>query len=166
MSENVVADGKVVILNYTLKNTEGDLLDESTKDDPFPYLHGADNIVPGLERALTGKAVGASVEVKVEPKDGYGEREGGPQPVPRSAFPPGVPVEEGMQFFAADGEGREMPIWIVGVQGDQVFVDGNHPLAGEVLHFSVEILGIRDATSEEKSHGHPHGVDGQAAHHH
>lgn len=165
MSESV-ADGKVVILNYTLKSASGEILDESTKEDPFPYLHGADNIVPGLERALTGQTVGASLEVKVEPKDGYGEREGAPQPVPRAAFPADAPVQEGMQFFAADGEGNEMPIWIVGVEGDQVLVDGNHPLAGEVLHFSVEILALRDATSEEMAHGHPHGVDGHAGHHH
>ncbi|NLY94446.1 MAG: peptidylprolyl isomerase [Myxococcales bacterium] len=163
---NVVADGKVVILNYTLKNAQGLVLDESTHDDPFPYLHGADNIVPGLERALTGRSVGEKLEVKVEPKDGYGEREGVPQAVPRSAFPPDAPVMEGMQFFASDGQGNHMPIWVVGVQGDEVLVDGNHPLAGEVLHFSVEILGVRDATREEMAHGHPHGVTGHEGHDH
>ena len=166
MSENVVTDGKVVILNYTLRNTAGEVLDASTKEEPFPYLHGAENIVPGLEQALTGKEVGASLEVEAQPKEGYGEREGDPQPVPRSAFPPDAPIQEGMQFLASDGQGNHMPIWIVGTQGDQVLVDGNHPLAGEVLHFSVEIVGIRDATGEEKEHGHPHGLDGQAAHHH
>lgn len=166
MSAILATDGKVVVLRYTLKNDEGDILDEATKDDPFPYLHGAENIVPGLEKALEGKGVGDSLEVVVSPEEGYGEREGEPQTVPRAAFPKDMPVEEGMQFFAADEEGHEMPIWIIGVEGDQVIVDGNHPLAGETLHFSVEILGIREATRDEKAHGHPHGVDGHAGHHH
>ncbi|MGM0576511.1 MAG: FKBP-type peptidyl-prolyl cis-trans isomerase [Myxococcota bacterium] len=164
-SASEVATEKVVVFNYTLKNEGGEVLDTSEGRDPLPYLHGAGNIVPGLERQMEGKAPGDSFEAVVPPSEGYGERqEPGPQAVPRSAFPEDVEVQAGMQFAAQDAEGEMVPIWVLGVQDDQVIVDNNHPLAGETLHFAIEIVDVRDATDDEKEHGHPHGADGTDEH--
>jgi FKBP-type peptidyl-prolyl cis-trans isomerase SlyD len=168
MSEELlIADGLVVVLKYTLKSDSGEVLDSSPADDPMAYLHGADNIVPGLERALAGKAVGYSGKVSVKPEDGYGEREEIPlQKVPRTAFPPDLEIAAGMQFFVEGPEDTHEPIWIAKVEGNHVFIDQQHPLAGQTLNFEVEVLAVRKATADELSHGHPHGPDGHAHHHH
>jgi FKBP-type peptidyl-prolyl cis-trans isomerase SlyD len=158
-----IADGHVVQIHYTLKDDTGVVLDSSEGDEPLAYLHGADNIVPGLEAKLTGRGVGDRVSVKVAPADGYGERAGEPQPVPRDAFPDDLELEEGMQFVAEDDDGELVPIWIAGVEGDVVVVDRNHPLAGVTLNFDVQVVDVRDASPEELEHGHPHGAGG---HHH
>jgi len=161
-----VAAGKVAIIHYTLKNDAGETIDSSAGHDPMPYLHGGGNIVAGLEEALGGKSIGDKVDVVVPPEKGYGPRQDTPpQPVPRDAFPPDVELQVGMQFMVEAGEGYA-PVWIVGVKEDSVLLDGNHPLAGATLHFSVEVVGLRDATDDEKAHGHPHGLDGTAGHHH
>jgi len=167
MSENlIIADGLVVVLNYTLRSDEGEVIDSSTADDPMAYLHGADNIVPGLEQALTGKTVGFSGHVKVDPEDGYGERDDlPPQPVPRSAFPANMTLAAGMQFMTEGPNGEHVPVWIARVEGDQVFVDPQHPLAGKTLNFDVEVLAVRPASADEMNHGHPHGPDGHGHHH-
>jgi FKBP-type peptidyl-prolyl cis-trans isomerase SlyD len=162
-----IADGLVVVLNYTLRSNAGKVLESSTKEEPLAYLHGADNIVPGLERALTGKTVGYNGKVVVEPGEGYGEREDiAPQPVPRAAFPKHVELFVGMQLMAEGPNHEHAPIWIAGIEGDEVLVDSQHPLAGETLNFEVEVLAVRKATEEEQHHGHPHGPDGHAGHHH
>jgi FKBP-type peptidyl-prolyl cis-trans isomerase SlyD len=151
-----IAEKKIVSIHYTLKNDAGDTLDTSAEAEPLAYLHGAGNIVPGLERALDGKAVGDKVSAVVAPVDGYGERAGpGPQPVPKAAFE-GADVQPGMAVVAEDQEGNQMPLWIVAVEDDRVMVDNNHPLAGETLHFDVEVMEIRDATEQELAHGHVH----------
>ena len=167
MSDNLpIADGLVVVLNYTLRAEDGEVIDSSTADDPMAYLHGADNIVPGLEQALTGKTVGFTGKVVVEPEDGYGEREDVPtQAVPRSAFPSNAELFVGMQFMAEGPDNEQAPIWIVGIEGDKVLVDSQHPLAGKVLNFEVEVLAVRKATEDELRHGHPHGPDGHGHHH-
>jgi FKBP-type peptidyl-prolyl cis-trans isomerase SlyD len=168
MSEELlIADGHVAVLKYTLKSDEDVVLDSSTADDPLAYLHGADNIVPGLERALAGKTVGFVGKVSVKPEDGYGEREDVPlQKVPRAAFPADAEIEAGMQFFVEGPNDEHAPIWIAKVEGDHVFIDQQHPLAGKTLHFDVEVLAVRKATPNELSHGHPHGADGHDHHHH
>ncbi|MCA9679795.1 MAG: peptidylprolyl isomerase [Kofleriaceae bacterium] len=161
------ADGTVVSIHYTLRDDDGDVVDSSVGNDPLDYLHGASNIVPGLEAAMTGKQVGDKFKVTVTPADGYGEVEGpGPRPVPRSAFPDDLEIEAGMQFFVRGPDGEPFPVWVADLQGDDVLVDSNHPLAGETLHFEVEVMSIRAATSEEIEHGHPHGPDGHGGHHH
>ena len=162
-----IEDGKVVLINYTLRHTDadGEILDSSDGGEPLAYLHGAQNIVPGLEAALTGLAKGAEKQVTVTPEEGYGERdEHAIQQVPRGAFPAGAPVEVGMQFVAETPDGQPIPVTIAAVDGDTVTVDANHPLAGTTLHFSISIVDVRDATAEEKLHGHAHGPGG--AHHH
>jgi FKBP-type peptidyl-prolyl cis-trans isomerase SlyD len=167
MSEQVIADGQVVIMQYTLKADDGELLDASTPEEPMAYLHGAENIVPGLEQALTGKSVGYKGKVTVAPADGYGEREDEePDVIPRKAFPPDMEIEPGMTFMAEGPDNEHAPIWIVGVEGDKVLVDSQHPLAGKTLHFEVEIIGIRAASKDELAHGHPHGADGHSGHGH
>lgn len=161
-----IVDGHVVLFHYTLTDDDGTVLDTSReRDQPLPYLHGSGNIVPGLEAQMTGKAIGDSFKAQVAPADGYGEHNGiAPQPVPRSEFPPEVPMQAGVQLMAQAPDGQAMPIWIHSVNDEMVFIDTNHPLAGKTLHFDVEITGIRDATADEKAHGHPHGPDGTQGH--
>jgi FKBP-type peptidyl-prolyl cis-trans isomerase SlyD len=162
-----IAEGSVVALQYTLKNAVGETLDSSSGGEPLLYLHGHDNIVPGLERKLTGKKVGDKMVVVVQPADGYGERDArGEQKVPRNAFPDDVTLEVGMQLALRDPSGEIVPLWIAKIEDELVHVDLNHPLAGEVLHFDVEVMSIREATKEELEHGHPHGADGGEHHHH
>lgn len=162
MSETV-ENNKVVIFHYTLKDSEGIEIDASG-DEPMAYLHGAQNIVPGLEREMAGKRVGDSFDVVVEPADGYGESSGAPdQAVERDAFPDGV--QEGMPFMLQGDDDSIVPIWVTEVTSDLVKFTTDHPLAGEQLHFSIQITGIRAATESELDHGHPHGPDGHDHHH-
>ena len=160
-SSEVVRDGKVVIFNYTLRNEEGEVLDASEPGDPMAYLHGAENIVPGLEEKMGGRVVGDRFEAIVPPELGYGLREEpGLRALPRAAFPDEVDLVAGMELALEDDEGDIVPIWIADVREDAVIVDINHPLADQTLHFAIEIVAIRDASESEIEHGHPHGVDG------
>jgi FKBP-type peptidyl-prolyl cis-trans isomerase SlyD len=161
---STIADGKVVSFHYTLTTDAGDTIDSSRERGPLPYLHGGGNIVPGLEKQLEGLAAGAKIKATVSPAEGYGERGGPPpQPVPRAAFPEGMPVEKGMPVQAQSPDGQTMTLFIDRIEDDTIYVDHNHPLAGETLHFDVEIVEIRDASEQEIAHGHPHGPGG---HHH
>jgi FKBP-type peptidyl-prolyl cis-trans isomerase SlyD len=166
LSTLTVSEGKVIELAYTLKNASGDVLDEANSADPFAYLHGAAQIVSGLEDALVGLKVGDKKQVVVAPAEGYGELDPGLRmKVKRSQFPAGVKLESGMQFEANSPDGQGGVVFtVVGLVGDEVEIDGNHPLAGVTLHFDVEVLKVREATQEELAHGHAHGGDGH--HHH
>jgi FKBP-type peptidyl-prolyl cis-trans isomerase SlyD len=160
-----IADDKVVLIHYTLKDDAGAVLDSSDGGEPLAYIHGQGNIIPGLEKALEGRSAGDKLDVKVEPAEGYGVRdEKLIQQVPRRAFG-GVPnVKPGMQFQAQTSGGHARTVTVTRIVGDMVTVDGNHPLAGENLNFAVEVTEVRDATEEELSHGHVHGPGGH--HHH
>lgn len=159
-----IQNGSVVNLAYTLKNSEGDVLDQATGTDPFTYLHGAQQIVPGLESALSGLKSGDKKSVKIAPADGYGEVDPSLKlTVNRTQFPAGMDIKPGMQFETQTQDGHGILFTVEGVNGEKVSIDGNHPLAGQTLHFDVEVLGVRDATAEEKAHGHVHGPGG---HHH
>lgn len=143
-------------MDYALKDDEGTLIDQSQPGNPLTYLHGHKNIIPGLEAALEGKAVGEIVEVRVDPENGYGE----PNPaleqvVPRDRFQGIEALEVGMQFQANTEQGP-ISVRVVKIEDDDVTVDGNHPLAGKHLNFNVTIQDIREATEEEISHGHIH----------
>ena len=165
MSDTVQND-KVVVFHYTLTNNAGETIDASG-DHPLPYLHGHDNIVPGLERQIDGKSVGDTFVAIVPPEEGYGERmDVEPQKVPKEAFPEGFPCEEGQMIQAEADDGELLALWIVAVEEDHVLLDPNHPLAGETLNFDIEIVKIRDAKEDELTHGHPHGIDGDEGHHH
>jgi len=151
---------KVAIINYTLTDKDENLLDESL-DGTFAYLHGANNIIPGLEKALDGKQVGDKVNVKIEPEDAYGERSLEKiQRVPKDMFPSGVELKEGMQFQASSADGTPIVVAITAIEADEVIIDGNHPMAGMQLHFQVELVGVRDASEEEIQHQHVHGPGG------
>lgn len=159
-----ISKNSVVTLNYTLKNDQGETIDES-QDGSFLYLHGAGGIIPGLEIQLEGKSVGDSFSAHIKPEDGYGLRDDSMvQVVPRDMFEEGHPVEEGVQFHAQSPEGDMLTVTVTKVDGDEVTVDGNHPLAGIALNFDIKIEGIREASAEEIEHGHAHGPDGH--HHH
>ncbi|MFI5305959.1 MAG: peptidylprolyl isomerase [Polyangiales bacterium] len=165
MSSLTISAGKVVGLHYTLRDKEGALIDRSEGAEPLFYLHGAENLVPGLESALLGRGVGEKLSVTVSPNEGYGERQGpGPQAVPRASFPDDAELEEGMPFTVENEDGEEIDLWITAIEDDQVLVDVNHPLAGVTLCFDVEVVSIRDATVDEQVHGHPHTPGGH--HHH
>ncbi|MFK5913677.1 MAG: peptidylprolyl isomerase [Woeseiaceae bacterium] len=159
-----ISNNSVVTLNYTLKNDQGDILDES-QDGSFLYMHGAGGIIPGLESLLLGKAAGETFSAHVEPADGYGERDDSmEQVVSREMFDEGHPIEKGIQFHAESPEGDMLTVTVTKVDGDNITIDGNHPLAGIALNFDVSIADVREASAEEVEHGHAHGPDGH--HHH
>lgn len=155
-----ISANKVVSIHYTLKNDAGEVLDSSSGREPLAYLQGGGNIVPGLEKALEGKSTGEKVNVSVVPEEGYGPRHDGlMQEVPRDAFQGVEDIKPGMQFHAQGPQGP-LVVTVVEAGDDTVKVDGNHPLAGETLHFDVEVTDVREATEEEKEHGHVHGPEG------
>lgn len=163
MSE-IVSSGKVVGMSYSLRNDAGVILDQASHDEPFLYIQGSSQIVPGLESGLEGLKIGEKKTVTVPPEEGYGPLQPGlKMTVKKDQFPDVKDIQAGMQFQAQSPEGHGMVFTIVEVAGEDVTIDGNHPLAGQTLTFAVEILSIRDATEEEQSHGHVHGEGG---HHH
>ncbi len=157
-----IADNKVVLLDYTLKNVAGEVLDSSDGSEPLSYIHGTGSIVEGLENALTGKQTGDKLDVHVEAAEAYGEYdESLVQPVERSEFGD-HPVDVGSQFHADTAIGPRI-VTVTAIDGDQIIIDANHSLAGEDLVFHVEVMGVRDATKEELDHeqldasnGHEH----------
>ncbi len=163
MSSETITAGKVVTIHYTLTLDDGQTVDTSKGGDPLAYLHGAENIVPGLEKQLDGKPVGSSFDAVVTPEDGYGERiPDAVQQVNKSAFPDDAELAIDMQFQAQDEAGNTVMGTITAMEGETVTVDFNHPLAGKTLNFAIEVKGIRDASDEEQQHGHPHGPGGHA----
>ena len=152
----------VVTLHYTLTDDQGTVIDKSN-DGSFAYLHGASNIIPGLENALEGKAVDDEFDVTVSPEEGYGLRdEARLEAVPREMFPADTDIEPGMQFHAQGPEGQMIVVTVNKVEDDTITIDGNHPLAGVTLNFAVKVIDIRDASAEEIEHGHVHGPEGHA----
>jgi len=158
-----IKQDSVVTFNYTLKDDAGEVIDSSDGAEPLIYLHGHGNLVPGLERELTGKSAGDKLEVRLAPADGYGEYDQGlVQRIPRRQLRGIDKVHVGMKLHAQTAEGpRE--VTVTQVLGDTVTIDANHPLAGKNLHFDIDITEVRDATGEELAHGHVHGPHG---HHH
>ena len=154
-----IAPRCVALFHYTLTNDAGEVLDSSEGREPLAYLHGSGNIVKGLEKAMEGRSVGDKFNVDVAPEDGYGPRiESLVQQVPKSAFPQ-VDLQPGMRFQAESNMGP-VTVVITEIADENVTVDGNHPLAGENLHFAVEVTEVREASTEEVLHGHVHGAGG------
>lgn len=161
----VIAAGKVVGIEFTLKDAEGELLDRSEPGEPMLYLHGAEQIVPGLERSLEGRKKGEHFQVVVTPEDGYGELSGEEaQSIPRTSFPPEAELEVDQPIMAQTPDGDTVVLFVVEVEPEQVWVSLDHPLAGETLHYDVTVVSMRDATPEEQEHGHPHGAHGTEGH--
>ena len=150
----------VVAIDYTLTDNDGVVIDTSTGREPLKYLHGTGALIPGLEKELEGKIVGDKLDVAIKPEDGYGMRnEQMLQTVPREHFGHVPDLQVGMQFQANSKHGPIM-VTIVKVDEKEVMVDGNHPLAGVILNFKVEVKEVREATADELSHGHVHGEGG------
>lgn len=151
-----VGKDAVVTIAYTLKNDDGEVLDTSENHGDLSYLHGHENIVPGLESALDGKSVGDQIDTTVNPAEGYGERRDDLVfSIPRERLPEGE-LELGMQFRAQSQDGQEIVVNLIDIGENEVTLDGNHPLAGQDLHFDVTVQNVREATEEEISHGHVH----------
>ena len=158
-----IANNSVVSFHYTLTNAEGETLDQS-QGEPLAYLHGAGNIIAGLEKALEGKQAGDELSVAIEPEDGYGEYSAElVATLSRDMFEGVDKLEVGMQFHASGPDGSMQVVTVRDLDGDDVTVDGNHPLAGQRLNFQVKVVTVRDAAAEELAHGHIHGEGG---HHH
>lgn len=152
-----VAKDVVVSIEYTLK-VDGEVVDYSDRDEPLEYIQGHDQIIPGLESALAGMAVGESKEVNVPAADAYGEMDSEAMvQVDRSDFPEEVPMEIGTQVQVRNMDGHVLDARIATIEGEQVTLDFNHPLAGKDLLFNVTIVALRNATEEEIEHGHVHG---------
>jgi FKBP-type peptidyl-prolyl cis-trans isomerase SlyD len=157
-----IGKNKVVSIHYTLRDNSGNILDSSQGGTPLHYIQGIGNLIPGMEEGLEGKAKGDKLEIIVGPEKGYGVRSDELiQKVPRSAFGQ-QEVKKGMQFQAQTKNGTQI-VTITEIGLEDITVDGNHPLAGVDLNFSVEVMEVRDASEEELSHGHVHGPGG---HHH
>lgn len=155
--ELTVSDGLAVGLEYTLRLDDGETIDSSAGREPLGFLQGEGQIIPGLEQALYGMAVGEEKSVVVQPEDGYGHRDSTAfQQIPRDSFPSDVNPEPGMALELVDDSGQSMLAFVSEVGPDNVLIDMNHPLAGETLHFDVRIATLRAATSEELAHGHVH----------
>jgi FKBP-type peptidyl-prolyl cis-trans isomerase SlyD len=153
-----ITNQKVVTMDFKVSDTNGQVLDSSEGSEPLVYLHGAQNIIPGLENALEGKQVGDFVKVEVAAADAYGEyHDQMVQQVPMAAFEGVDKVEPGMAFHAESPDGHPIQIIVTGVEGDMVTVDGNHPLAGKDLVFEVTVKDVREASADELEHGHVHG---------
>jgi FKBP-type peptidyl-prolyl cis-trans isomerase SlyD len=158
-----IAADTVVLIHYTLKDANGAVLDSSAGGEPLAYIQGHGNLVPGLERALEGKQGGNTLAITVSPADGYGNRdEALVQRVPKRSLQGSGEIRKGMQFQARTEDGMRL-FTVTGIAGDMVMLDGNHPLADQTLHFDVEVVSVREATTEELEHGHVHGAGG---HHH
>ena len=156
-----ISQHKVVEFHYTVSDAAtNEVIDSSKDSEPLTYLHGARNIIPGLEQALEGKSVGDEFEVTIDAPDAYGEySDDRVQVVPISAFEGVEKIEPGV-MVAAQTEQGAIEMIITEVNGDQVTVDANHPLAGKSLTFKVSVELIRDASPEEIDHGHVHGPGG------
>lgn len=162
-----IQNHSAVSMNYVLTLDSGDLADKSDEGEPLEFIFGEGQIVPGLEKALDGAEVGAKISCVIEPEEAYGESN--PtlvRAIPRDQFPEDVKLEEGMVFMA-EGAGHPVMFLVQGVTDEEVQADFNHPLAGQRLHFEVEIVGVRDATEEEIAAlsqggccGHDHSHDG------
>lgn len=158
-----ITDNCVASFHYTLTDTTGKVLDSSDGQEPLSYLHGAGNIIPGLEQALLGKSIGDKLTVSVKAAEAYGERDDSMvQELSTDMFSGVDKIEIGMEFHAETEHGLQV-VTVTNVADDIVTIDGNHPLAGIDLNFAVEVTEIRAASDDEISHGHAHGAGG---HHH
>jgi FKBP-type peptidyl-prolyl cis-trans isomerase SlyD len=155
-----ITQDQVVSIHYTLRDEAGEIIDSSPVGEPLAYLHGHGNLVPGLERELTGRSVGDKLNVTLSPADGYGEYDAKlVQQVPRRALKGVGNLRLGMRLSASSGRSVRT-VTVTRIAADLVTLDGNHPLAGKELHFEVEVADVRAATGAELSHGHVHGPHG------
>ena len=149
-----VSDGRIVCLDYTLRLESDEVVDSSEDHEPIEFVQGQRQIVPGLEQQLYGMEAGEKKSVVVEPAQGYGERNPeANQVVPRDAFQEGFEIEPGMPIQVSDGSGRTATAFVSEVNDDSVKLDFNHPLAGETLHFDVEVVDVREGSAANLASG-------------
>ncbi len=159
-----IKDNQVVTINFILTDEEGTVIESTSKENPFAYLSGNEQILPKLEEEIGLMLIGSRKSVTLVPEDAYGVYDDAAlQSVKKTEFPEDTELQEGMRFVANAPDGSQMPFVVKEIKGEDILLDFNHPLAGRTLTFDVELLGLRDATSEELSHGHVHGHGG---HHH
>jgi FKBP-type peptidyl-prolyl cis-trans isomerase SlyD len=150
----------IVSFHYTLTNDEGEKVESSLERDPMTYLHGANNIIPGLEKAIEGRSVGDEFKVVIQPADAYGEKkEANVQRIPSKRIKNARSLKPGQVLNLQTKQGP-VQVTVVKVGRFNIDVDANHPLAGQTLNFDVQITAVRDATEEEIAHGHVHGPEG------
>ena len=155
-----IQNKKVVSFHYTLTDQDGEQMETSRDKEPLTYLHGAQNIIPGLESAIAGRSVGDEFQVTLEPADAYGEKkEANIQRISSKHFKFPKKLKPG-QIVGLKTRNGPVQVTVVKVGRFNVDVDSNHPLAGQVLTFDVEISAVRDASKEEIAHGHAHGPGG------
>ena len=154
----------VVKIEYKLTNDDGQMIDSSKEGEPLAFIQGAGQLIVGLDAALLGKQTGDMFDVRIDPKNAYGERdENKKRTVLRTQLSGIDKIEIGMQLHGQDDKGNQALFTVVAEDKESVTLDENHPLAGQTLHFSIKIVDVREATPEELSHGHVHGPGG---HHH
>ena len=160
-----ISSQKVVTFHYTLTNDDDEVLDSSDGGDPLAYIHGTGNLISGLEQHLEGKEAGDQFAASIAPAQAYGERdEELVQTLSMENFAGIEDLRVGQQLEASGGDDDESRIiTVAAIEGDRVTVDGNHPLAGQTLHFDVDVVSVREAAAAELDHGHVHGPGG---HHH
>lgn len=159
MAVDTIRDGVVVSMAYVL-TVDGEEVSRAGADDPLEYLHGAENVVPGLEAALEGKHAGEKLHVTVPPEDAYGEYdEDDVDEFDLDEIPGAENLEPGMVVEVEDEDGYIYVGTVQEVSEDTVLVDFNPPLAGKTLTFDVEVLSLREANEDELEHGHPHSLD-------
>ena len=158
-----IANKHVVQFNYELKDQNGEVLETSSSEEPVAYLHGSNNIMPGLSAAMEGKVKGDKFSTTLAAKDAYGERkDDAEQRIPVKHLIGGSRWKKGM-VAAVETDNGQRQVTIIKMGKFMVTVDTNHPLAGKVLTFDIEVIDVRPATDEEVAHGHAHGAGG---HHH
>jgi FKBP-type peptidyl-prolyl cis-trans isomerase SlyD len=159
----MIGKNSVVSMHYTLKDDGGEVMDSSEGKEPLVYLHGANNLIPGLENELQGKTAGAKFEATISPEKAYGERNDDLiQVINKSMFEGVEAIEPGMTFVAQGEGGVQRQVRVTDVSGEDVTIDANHPMAGLTLHFTVEVVEVREGTDQEIEHGHVH----QGGHNH
>lgn len=163
-SISTIAKDSVVSFHYSLTDTDGKTLETSRDSEPTVYLHGAGNILPAMESAFEGKAKGDSFALTLTPADAYGERQAdATQRVPAKYLSHEGKIKAGQIVRLHLKDGGEQPVTVIKVGKFSVDIDANHPLAGKTLNFAIEVVDVREASAEEKTHGHAHGPGG---HHH
>lgn len=159
-----IESNKVVTINFTLKDSDGNVLESTENTESFSYISGNNQILPKLEDTVNQMIIGTKKDVVIKAAEGYGEyNEAAVQQIDKKEFPEDIKLEEGMRLIANSPDGKQMPFIINKIEENEVTVDFNHPLVGKNLEFNVELLDVRDATPEEMTHGHVHGPGG---HHH
>ncbi|MDO9278535.1 MAG: peptidylprolyl isomerase [Polaromonas sp.] len=153
-----IEKNSAVTLRFKVTDSLGKVVEESS--EPMVYLHGGyGSTLPKIEEALDGQESGFKTTLALSAADAFGERdEGLVQTIPKTQFPPGVKV--GGQLEGHGDDGRTHVFTVIKIKGDTVLLDGNHPLAGKDLNFSLAVMDVRAASEEEIAHGHVHGEHG------